>query len=505
MAYEGAGNAVGEILTWDGTSAIWAPPATLGPFATIDQATVDPLGRLVDVDTTDLPDGSTAWVNSVENFFVFDSTSVVAADGVTVAAPAVGPGRWFRLIAGNGIWQNRTAWFISTAVGNDEFDGTAAVPVVGTLVGPLASMDELCRRLCGGGLVCPVNATTTVTLVAGTASAVNLDLFVATGIFFVIVGSFTSTAPSAIDAVTATDPTTDTRGSITDAATAFTDHKRLRLTSGGSTGALAYTTGLPAAGEAYVSHWALVDPMVSTIPTLTEPTVGTTFSADTYSTTLIITELNCRGPGRVIVRDCIVTSGTKQRITRDSKNEGGVYFYGCHFQSADFSASEVFLVACMIQGLVVDHSVVQLRACTIFGVIPTEVATVNHGGHLALTRGCQFDGCGLVASLGGDLSFSGAANGDCSWVDGTNVSALTIDTGSAAVILDGGTELWGADNAFTTATFILVGGGTLAYSATSLPHVPGGAADTQIGGILTAYAALPFFNSMNGAAMVIYE
>lgn len=468
------------------------------PLAEVQTIELASASRLVDLDTDATPDQALVMVKSVEDHFQLDKTplaaTLAAADGITIVVSGTNPAHvWIRKMIRSLNWEHQAAWFISPGPGNDENAGDTALV-------PIQTLAELTRRLNGSGGTATINQNTLVTFANGSPGAINLDVHIGDTFFFTFQGAISSTAASAIDAVTATVPSTNTRGAITDAATVFVDQTRLRLTSGASTGALAWVTRVIAAGNANVSRWALVNPQLSTFPTLVEPAAGTTFVVDSLATTINRIDIRVRGNGRMIIRDMNITSQEAHRITQDQTLQAGVYIYGCNVQTADFFGSNGMLMSCQILGLAAQRSALFVRASVMIGNLVGSVVSVNEGGHIAFSRGCQFNQCGLLCQHGGSVNWTAGVNGDCGWVDCVNESAISINGGSFADSEDPLIELWGADNVITTAAIIIRGTGGFSYLTT--PHIPGGLVDCQIGGNSVAYAGLPFFDAAHGCGLV---
>lgn len=496
MSHVGKGNLAGDVLTWDGVKWVWVQPATpptpaaIGPFATIDQVTVDPQGRLVDFDTTGLEDGVVAFVNSVEAQWTFDATSVAVADGITIAQPVVGPGRWFRVPGFSVKWTLQTTWFVSP-VGDDENPGL----VVGS---PIQTLNELSRRISGG----TIDASVLVTLAAGFVGDLDLELYIDNDlVFFQIQGNVTSTAPAALTAVTPTNPGADARGLVTTAATPFVDLTRVRLTSGVSAGAIAWVTRVPGANQANVSRWATTNPLLTDEPTIAEAAVGNDIVTDTLGTLMGRPNLICHGAGTILVRDCTIqaTGNTAIRGKGDRPNRAGIYFYGCRFSPVSrFRDADCVLVSCSMAGTQIEKSSLRCRASvftdTFMNVFDTSVVT--------LSRGCQFDGCMLRVEFAGTATFTGGTNGDCAWVDVVEEACINVFPDSNAVSDQATSVLWGADNVVTIATVVVRAGSTFSY-VVAPPSIPGGGpSDTLIGAFLRPYAALPFNDGSRNCGIV---
>ena len=82
----------------------------------------------------------TAYVQSVKSYFLYDSTSTLTADAITIVT-ATGGGRWLReLTVPNLAWAYQASWFLNPSTGNDENSGLTSLL-------PIKTLAELDRRL----------------------------------------------------------------------------------------------------------------------------------------------------------------------------------------------------------------------------------------------------------------------------------------------------------------------------------------------------------------------
>lgn len=479
----GGTGATGGTSGTEGPTGPEGPPGSgaIGPFETVVLASTD---RLVDEDTTTLEDGTVAFVNSLEVPWTFDSTSTLAPDNITVAQPVIGPGRWLRNIGGSIKWARQPTWFVDPINGDEENDGLTALS-------PILSTDELSRRLVNTEIISNVS----LNLLPGIAGNLILDLVIEVAtVVFDINGDVSSTAPSAIDAVTPYDAATAVRGSITDAATVFTNRTRLRLTSGASAGALSYVSGLVGPNEPFVIPWGLLpDITVSNpTPTIVEPIAGDNFVVDTLNSTIERFDIRCRGQGKIILRNCkfantsAVGSG---RVENDRADRAGVRFYGCQFTTAaSFEDSLGTIISSDVAQAFVASSQITFRNCIATGI------TSENCGNAFIGIGCCIDGGQILVRFGATVAFTSVrASDDCQFVDGAVIVGLQIKMGCCVEVSDAGYRLWGADNVYTVAAIVVEGAARLVYI--TKPNIPGGAVDCLIGGVVTAYAAVPTSNT----------
>lgn len=448
-----------------------------------DTAVLPSDDRLQDFNTLDLDDGATASVASLQAIFTFDRTSTLAADDITIIQPAIGPGRWLRVLVGSIRWANQATWFIDPTNGNDENLGDTAGS-------PLRTLDELSRRL----IAQTITSSMLVTLASGNNGNLSLEVNIpSSAVIITIQGTLSSTAPSAIDAVTASNPATNTRGLITDAATAFTDRTLLRLTSGASAGARAWVTRVPAAGSANVTHWALVNPAATIDPTLVEPVAGDEFVVDSRLSTVGGLNIRVQGPGIILFRELVVaSSGSVLQLKSGNNSFAGVRFYACKILTQAFiQDSDSAFISCGLDAIFMERASIKYRACSLQNGL-----TCRRGGYASIQRGSCFDAFGMIVEYGAVVDFVGGAGVTdcCSWVDSTFAAAIDLNPGSFIEMDIGGPRLWGADNAFVNAAIIVRGGSTMVYVGTP-PSIPGGPVDCEIGGVATAYGALPSANA----------
>ena len=93
---------------------------------------------LTAVDVSALPEGALAWVESVRDLFALRTSALALVDAVCIESSDAAR-RWERLCIAHSSWNRVIDWGIDPAAGNDEHEGTAA--------SPLKTCDELQRRL----------------------------------------------------------------------------------------------------------------------------------------------------------------------------------------------------------------------------------------------------------------------------------------------------------------------------------------------------------------------
>jgi hypothetical protein len=235
--------------------------------------TVPNIAALIALPTANLSDGHTTGVVTVKDIFRLDKTSTLALTSATVLATDTGVGRWVRLGIPNLAWQTQATWFVNPGGGgNDENTGL-------TVGVPLATVGEWMRRVGSSGNPGVsangfIGQDTTITLLdnipASDPFRVTVTLGVGAHLFIVGTPSNLYTSPPAgFTAVTSQARATQTPGNVTDPAVptgtwtgagfigAAGLSKRIRVTSGASTGAVAWPVLDTGAGSVRVSQWVI--------------------------------------------------------------------------------------------------------------------------------------------------------------------------------------------------------------------------------------------------------
>lgn len=476
-----------------------SPTGPVMSTVSVDTISLASPSRLVDIDTTSVQNGTILKVLSVEAQFQLDKTSVLAADGITIVAPLVGPGRWLRVQGGSIRWANQASWTIDPAAGNDENDGSA--------LAPLLSLDEWGRRVSGQR----IGAAMVVTLLAGSAGAIRpIGTFFASSVQFV--GDVTSTAPAALTAVTVQVPATNTRALIATAATPFTDKTQVRIVGGPRDGALSRVTRIPAANQANVSsRFQLTVITASPVPTLVDPVVGDMVVTDTLNSAIQEIDLSqCffRGAA-VIFTKCRITTPTgstrvANRLDFAQSLNNLIRFWACEFAGATtdrhLSGYGPRFTTCWFSEptLIIESDFVW------YGCVATNRVTIQDAGHLRFLSDPCFDVAGgltpLTVGQQGMAEMAGVTtDGNVSWVDGTGAVAVDVINGGQFVASQSGGRAWGADNAWSVAAWRVRSGSTYVFA--TLPSIPGAPAgsDLVIGGTAVTYSGgavnIPYFNA----------
>lgn len=218
------------------------------------------------------------WVDTLLCYWHRNRFSLLASDGITVL-PAIGGGNWERIVSTTAPdWCSQASWGVDPVLGDDENVGTPA--------SPLATFDELNRRLSTAAL----RQDTTVTIPAGAAiSDVVLNLDFGTFLFSII-GTPTVVATDVVNTYTDRVHATPIASQLTSVGIAdFTPYAgmRVRITSGASAGAIAWITrsnpGGVGVATARTSRFATKATLISS-PAAAVPLAGSSFVIESLPT-----------------------------------------------------------------------------------------------------------------------------------------------------------------------------------------------------------------------------
>lgn len=446
-------------------------------------------------------DGMLIFVESVSDYFRLELDSTYVVDGVNVLGCSIPNARLERLYVRDLRWADQAAWYIDPVGGDNNNDGASPASA-------LQSHQELEARLDR------INQSITVTYLNEPAASdfVRIDFTPdrhSDGPFDIptvtYVGFRTPLLSSTFTAVAAATPSAAVPEAtlVTDAATAsFAAYvgKCIVVTSGAAAGAIAWIAKATAANKARVSPFYFVD-FFSPSPL---PAPG-----DSYQ-----------------ICDAMalptVTATTQQLVSfQNCRIAGGSLFYGpqlvayfgCDLDDVGLSAA--FIVGCRVH---VTSVAVQIAntVCTVDGSLidttrPSFMNQVNESGFVEIVRSImQGPGTGTAILLGrpdpgGLLSMT-----DVGFFDfGTVISAagganLNLNPGTFPIT---GPSIWGASIA--TSGVDLDGNTRLQHGNTGLPgNFPNfdgpGPATLRIGGVNTAWGALPLQDPTTGVSAVTF-
>ena len=78
------------------------------------------------------PDMGLAQLQSTRALYLFDPNSTLTVDPPNVIAPSSGTGRWIRQPGGHPTWALQNTWYVDSATGNDENEGSATLTALKT-------------------------------------------------------------------------------------------------------------------------------------------------------------------------------------------------------------------------------------------------------------------------------------------------------------------------------------------------------------------------------------
>ncbi len=326
----------------------------------------------------------------------------------------------------------QAAWEINASTGSDNNSGIPG--------SPLASTDELSRRLCPNGAQCIASQNTTVTIAAGTYQSLDLVWGAAPGLAltFTITCAVTTIADT-LTSVVNTVPNVS-QGRITVATGPLTARGMLRSTSGAVVGAVTWGMGaLNSATDSFVKAW-VQDPPNSDVNVAN----GTTVALDTIAVTInrfVFRPVyhSATNPSLVVVGanfpngTLIPTQGGSsgaivERCILGGRNNGGVRYRNCKvnagaiFQNTGYSNSAPVFAGCVFEG---------------------PGAIFFTGTDFALNTTCAFDGAQLNLIHGSSMITSTSDGAE--WSNGAGLTAILIEAGSRVN--------WGTSGAFTAYGF----------------------------------------------------
>lgn len=242
------------------------------------------IAALSAVVVTSSDDGALSYILSVKDLWVYHTSSTLIPDGITVVA-ANGPGNWERANLGSVEWRARTVWYIDPAAGNDENDGLTS----GTA---LKTWAELNRRW---GKNPKFGQQITINLLGNIPPADALSITGATNTDTIfIVGQRTILASGTLTNYTSYLPGTSMAIVEDTVLGSFAPYlfKRIRFTSGGALGAVAWIVRDELANNASISVSTL-------ILGASAPSIGDSYVIEDLST-VAIDRIDVFAPGNSI-------------------------------------------------------------------------------------------------------------------------------------------------------------------------------------------------------------
>jgi hypothetical protein len=445
-----------------------------------------------------LQTGDKVYVQNIQATFVFDASSSAAADQITVVS-AVGPGRFFRVPTPSPELQTQTTWFIDPVAGFDENTGLTA--------GTALKTDAERQRRVQAGEIWPVVADTTITYLNNVPTTdpviINCGLAANGFLRFKGVATVTYTSPGGgFTAVTNLSRATNVPSSVTEAGLgAGRAGQRIRTTSGASSGAIAWLAKDLGAGAYRTSPWGTMNLTLTPVP-------------------FTPTNVNV-APGDQFVVESLTTIGRLQISVAYAVFGGALSVNGVQTTFENLSVTDP---AATMAGIPLSsvtytplafgckwHNPLNGTLCTTnIDVGPVYIIDVGtpawFGCLISLSRpsvqttliadlDTLVQGTGLRVRLGGVLRVGALGSFD------SGAEGLLVEDGEARCgPLFGADLLYGATNGTFGST--IRSGGKITYNVK--PIITGGTNDSQIGGLATAYAAIPTVTAANNAMFVVF-
>lgn len=431
-----------------------------------------------------LETGDEVFVQGINEVYYFDASSALVADGLNVV-DAVGPGQFLR---GSTVI-TQADWYVDVAAGNDQNAGTVAAP--------LKTLAELQRRWEAKKTL----GATSITLIGVSTEALILQATLAGAL--TVSGTPTLIYTGAVGAYQAqAAPANDAR--LTDAGVVAAGgwganlQRRLRLTSGASSGAIAWVLKDLGGNVARVSQFILMTGVAA------NPAPGDSYVIETLPVEIGGFQIFMQGGFSVTLQDLSVRpNGTvssygsvnggassgllfhkMQTLGANSLNIGGGTYLtmrGCS------NVNQLFLGKNGIQNL--------------FGHAAFNTINVQQGGDIRFSGGpCAFQAARLNVNLYGMSDY----NVDVAFYDVSTAAPVTIGEGS--VFSGSGSassQLWGINNTGAFYGVNVNAGGRLTWR--NQPTISSGTGEALVGGTAQTWAAITaltqssYLNPNNGA------
>lgn len=461
------------------------------------------------VDTTILKTGALMFVSEVRAYYVFLSEDTSVPDDTAIVAPVNGSGRWHRMPSVDSIWSTQSEWYVDPIDGEDANAGD-------TSASPIQTMGELSRRVGTS----QIKQSTRVFIQNDIPSD---DPFVMSGAIVDgaavrFIGNNPTTLASGTFSAVTNLVTGTTRPSVT--VTGFDWNpflgKRVRITaSGTATVDTIFWVEEVDSGDA--THAFVSTPYFSD----TDSSLFPAFGVETLSAgdSFVVEELTKMGP--LAIDPLVDGVGGGPWIGLLNTKLGDPSFaamflglsgaqsmiYGSEIEAFDFQMGFGFIAGSKISA--VGNILITLPSGAQFFADSFQGRTfLNGGGSIA----DFLNECSFTAPLGtfGEMRMRVPSVGSLGahffeWASGGGFTgeAILVDSGGDA-FLEG--LVWGTSTLAGTYGIRVFPGGSCSYDSANKPTVSGALApgqDAVVGGTSVAYAAVPVFNSTNGAALVV--
>lgn len=425
---------------------------------------------------TGIQTGDQAYVGTIKSFFVYDSSSGLTSDNISIVNSGLG-GRWLRSPIPDPSWVYVTDWFIDPSTGNDEAAGSS--------LAPLLSWAELNRRW---GLGARIPQSVSVTLVNDLLDAdpLEFDIKIINGSEISILGTPTVRRAGSVTSLISKNRATNTPIQITDSGmsgTWTTDlNKRVTLTSGPNTGVWAWVNKDLGSKKARTTDW--VGDLFG-VGSYSPPIVGNTYKVENLTKVRLglchaDADLSTNGVGDVYFQD-IEFSGSSGAYFYLNTISSYFIFYGCliNFTIEIYGDNGFSFYNCNLVGGGIQTHGLNFAAA---GRLGGENGFTIAGGVFAIDFGTFVDGTGVLVQ-NGKVLIGEMACFDCTIPAHTTVSGsgLQIAEGSSARV--DGYGIWGSGNAGYGIS--LKTNSSIEYNV-NLGTVTGALGDLSINGKVTA-------------------
>jgi len=490
---------------------------TLAPFTTVNNGGARPLKGISAVEFALLRNGTLVYVESVRDFYKWNPASTEADDTGTATAlnrycnptvNGVNPGRLERMFLYSPDWRVQD-FFIDSATGHNENDGSIATP--------LANDVELFQRW---GASCNLETIRAVHYAQDPTTQTNYDVNIFENASLTIQGVLTSSQTGVV--ITAVGAQVRTAGAearhrITGATLGAADVGKLAVIVTGTPGNIgAYAKILKdnGGGQVIVSPFGIADtngfpgftqitPVVGDAIDVVEPTRLLVGAIRIKNFSRTPSAFSATPPANTVVFDSVTLDGDADFITFGTGelcNEGlYVQLVRSNLRSMQINGfSPIADVATWCLGGGVENVLyVNADALSLLqtGILNCTVQ-VNHGGVLGLSADTYFQASNLYGFFGGIISSAGASVFD---LNAPGIPALSIQSDYEHF---GTVPDWGTNN--TGYAIFITSGNTYDYQVKpSINGLLGVGREASIGGTDKLYAAVPYIEGANGAAMVL--
>lgn len=398
----------------------------------------------------------------------------------------------------------QSTWFVDAANGSDSNSGESESSALRTLA-------ELTRRWNGRTFSSALSSVTVTLLGDFSAEYLTLSATFTGNTAVTIQGRMTTVYAGAITTFTAYNAGTSTRSTMTDAGVAdWTTHvgRRLRVTSGAVNGAI--TRVLSVGGAVTIAN---IGQWYRSSGSSTNPGLGVSYVIETFDSRVKGFDLRLVGDGgaSLLIRD----------IAWDSAQASPAARSFCSSFAETTALNTIFGCDFVGNSAIVPHQlagVMQLISCAhSIGPLNLTDGVYTQLGHCAFAITQLFDNCAVVGSNSvhegagvRDVALALVRNqasiqdlgqrGFFSSINGTYDACVVVDEANTYSAPVAAAILWGVTN--TCSYGIRIRSLCHVLYATK-PTVTGGVNDTIVGGTATAYAAVPFINTTNNAAIVV--